>query len=72
MCPRLLELRAEVSPLPDSEEALLLVNAAPIPDCGNFLAVALLLSSKGFCFEAVGGRGLLLGGRPLPFACTHM
>jgi len=46
------------------------VDAAPAPDCGNLLAVALLLSSKGFRFEAVGGRGVLLGGRPLPFACA--
>ncbi|KAA6426167.1 MAG: hypothetical protein FRX49_04019 [Trebouxia sp. A1-2] len=60
--PRLLELRAEVSPLLDSEEALLLVAAAPTADCANFLAVALLLSSKGFLFDAVGGRGVLLGG----------
>ncbi len=50
----------------------MLVGAAPTPDCGNLLAVALLLSSKGFRFEAVGGRGVLLGGRPLPFACTGM
>lgn len=70
--PRLLELRAEVSPLLDSEEALLLVAAAPTADCANFLAVALLVSSKGFLFDAVGGRGVLLGGRPLPFACTCM
>ncbi len=48
------------------------MDAAPTPDCGNLLAVALLLSSKGFRFEAVGGRGVLLGGRPLPFACMRM
>lgn len=70
-CPRVLALRAEVSICPDSDEPLLLLEATPQPACGSLLAVALLLSSKGFLLEVVGGRGVLVGGRPLPLACTH-